>query len=140
MGSQEVKPSPFVFLKTFDGAPLRCDVDEVPGAPFLLRSGAAIEQDRQIAGAEVGDALAMGVAMEKESDPGEPLEQFLQGLSAQQAFALRFIAKEGKVVDEDHVVVVGDLFERPFELLFEVERKIAVGREQGGCKRSIQGD
>ena len=96
-----------VVCEYFNLAALRINIDQIPGGAIFLRCAAAIEDEGKMASAQVSDAVAVGMAMEKELDLGKSLEDVLERFSANETFSWGFISKKRKVVEEDHIVILG---------------------------------
>lgn len=81
------------------------DVDEIPGGMGFLDRAARIEDDRQTARTEVGDGMAMGVAMEVEADVRMAFDESAETLAIDEAMLRLAVLEEGEVVEEKDRIV-----------------------------------
>jgi hypothetical protein len=88
-----------------------------------LRAAAAIEDDGEVAHLEIGDRVAVRVAVEIEADLRVVVEDFLERFAADEVVFGHVVLEKGVVAEKDDRFLFGNQGEDLFEVLFELFRK-----------------
>lgn len=115
-------------------------MDQVPRAVFSLRAASAIQNQGELVALEVSDGMAVRVAMQIDSDPGVALEEFLQGIAADEVAPGFVIRKKGVMVEKEKGIVFGNQPNGLFEIGFLFFREKTLGRIKVRRSGRIEGE
>lgn len=93
---------------SLNGAASGGEIDEVPAAISSMGGAAAVEDDGKMIGLEIGDGVAMGVAVEIEADAAVASDDFLEFFAAQEIAARFIVLEKGIVIEKENGIGWGE--------------------------------
>ncbi len=103
------------------------EFNQVPSRARFLHRTARVEDDREIAGAQVGDGMTVGMAVKIKTDLRRALKDGTEALAVNEAMGRLGVLEEGKVVEEEDRIVRRQQRKDFFKIALYLFGKDAVG-------------